>query len=333
MRNNKHRRVFSGLLILSAAVAVLILRLAWVQLIMKEQTVPGTKYTLAKMAEIQSERETVLDSGRGRLYDRKNEPLAGKPFDGGFFPQEEMAKKSVTKVVYEEAKPMHRLAEILGVSYEQLLNKRSSLKEPFLWPSSVGKGPLALSQAQAEEVSALGIDGVGVLPFARRYDGISSGRQWLGYLSEATMHAGAKASPTGLRVPMTGTDGLEKTLEPLLQGVGHTEAYVQVDARGNRLPGSPIQVKAPGNPYFPLSLYTTIDKKLQEGIEELALKSGMKEGAIVVLDTGTGDIEAMVSLPFYNPEKISPQGGEWNTGHSRLPFLDRSSKSLQPPRP
>lgn len=78
LRNNKHRRVFSGLLILSAAVAVLILRLAWVQLIMKEQTVPGTKYTLAKMAEIQSERETVLDSGRGRLYDRKNEPLSGE---------------------------------------------------------------------------------------------------------------------------------------------------------------------------------------------------------------------------------------------------------------
>ncbi|WP_340007725.1 penicillin-binding protein 2 [Paenibacillus sp. FSL K6-0276] len=313
MRNNKHRRVVSGLLILSAAVAVLILRLAWVQLFMKEQTVPGTKYTLAKMAEIQSERETVLDSGRGRLYDRKSEPLAGETiWTAAFFPQEEKAKKPVTKAVYEEAKPMHRLAEILGVSYEQLLNKRSSLKEPLLWPSSVGKGPLALSQAQAEEVSALGIDGVGVLPFARRYDGNSSGRQWLGYLSEAVMHAGDKASPTGLRIPMTGTDGLEKTLEPLLQGVGHTEAYAQVDAHGNRLPGSPIQVRAPGNPYFPLSLYTTIDKKLQEGIEELALKSGMKEGAVVVLDIGTGDIEAMVSLPFYNPEKISPQGGEWN---------------------
>ncbi|WP_339316562.1 penicillin-binding protein 2 [Paenibacillus sp. FSL R10-2734] len=313
MRNNKHRRVFSGLLILSAAVAVLILRLAWVQLIMKEQTVPGTKYTLSKMAEIQSERETVLDSGRGRLYDRKSEPLAGETiWTAAFFPQEEKTKKSVTKVVYEEDKPMHRLAAILGVSYEQLLNKRSSLKEPLLWPSSVGKGPLELTPAQAEEVSALGIDGVGVLPFARRYDGNSSGRQWLGYLSEAVVHAGDKASPTGLRIPMTGTDGLEKTLEPLLQGVGHTEAYAQVDARGNRFPGSPIQVRAPGNPYYPLSLYTTIDKKLQEGIEELALKSGMKEGAVVVLDTGTGDIEAMVSLPFYNPEKISPQGGEWN---------------------
>jgi cell division protein FtsI/penicillin-binding protein 2 len=313
LHNNVHRRILGGLIILCSVVAVLVLRLAWIQLFMKEQTVPGTKYTLAKMAEIQSERETVLDSGRGRLYDRKSEPLAGETiWTAAFFPQEAKARNTVTQVVYEEAESMHRLAAILGVSYEQLLNKRSSLKEPLLWPSSVGKGPLALTSAQAEEVSALGIDGVGVLPFARRYDGKATGRQWLGYLSEAIPNTGGKASPSGLRIPMTGTDGLEKTLEPLLRGVGHTEAYAQVDARGQRVPGSPIQVRAPGNPYYPLSLYTTIDKKLQEQIEELAVKAGMKEGAVVVLDTGTGDIEAMVSLPFYDPEKISPEGGEWN---------------------
>lgn len=313
LHNIVHRRILGGLIILCSVVAVLILRLAWIQLFMKEQPVPGTKYTLAKMAEIQSERETVLDSGRGRLYDRNREPLAGETiWTAALFPEEGKAKESVTKAVYEEVKSMHRLADILGVSYEQLLIKRSSLKDPLLWPSSRGEGPMALSQAQAEEVSALGLDGVHVLPFARRYDGKSTGRQWLGYLSEAVTNAGDKPFASGLRIPMTGTDGLEKTLEPLLQGVGHTEAYAQVDARGNRLPGSDIHVRTPGNPYYPLSLYTTIDKKLQEGIEELTIQSGMKEGAVVVLDTDTGDIEAMVSLPFYNPEKISPEGGEWN---------------------
>lgn len=310
MRNYKHLRVFSGLLILTTAIVVLILRLAWVQLVMKDQKMLGSKYTLAKMAEIQSERETILDSGRGRLYDRKSEPLAGETiWAAALFPQEE---KTVTQVVYEATEPLNRLAKILGVSYEQLMDKRASLKEPILWPSSVGKSPLALSPAQAEEVNSLGIDGVQVLPFARRYDGNSSGRQWIGYLSEAVPHSGDKASPTGLRIPKTGTDGLEKTLEPLLQGVGHTEAYAQVNARGNRLPGSPVHVRAPGNPYFPLSLYTTIDKRLQEGIEELVLKAGLKVGAVVVLDSTTGDIEAMVSAPFYNPERISPEGGEWN---------------------
>jgi cell division protein FtsI/penicillin-binding protein 2 len=265
---------------------------------------------MAQMAEIQSERETVLDSGRGRLYDHTGKPLAGVTvWTAAFFPQEE--RSGAETGGHADAKALQRLATVLGVTYGELEDKMSGLKEPLLWPAAGGKIPMALTPAQAEEVEKLSIDGVRALPFTRRYDGGVSGRQWLGYLSEVSA-AAAKKSPTGLRTPLAGTDGLEKTLEPLLQGVGHTEVYAQVDARGNRLPGSGIKVRAPGNPYYPLSVYTTIDKGLQEGIERLTKESGVKEGAVVVLDSQTGDIEAMVSLPFYDPLKISPEGGEWN---------------------
>ncbi|WP_251037467.1 peptidoglycan D,D-transpeptidase FtsI family protein [Paenibacillus albidus] len=304
-------RIFAGLLILSALLTLLILRLAWVQLVMKNQTVPGKTYSLAKLAEIQSERETVLDSGRGRLLDRSGAALAGETiWTAVLFPPQEVVRGASGPAAGGE--PLRRLAAILGVSPEQLQSRRSALKEPLLWPDPAGKMPLALTAAQAEEVKSLGIDGVYALPFTRRYDGQEMGRQWLGYLSEASKLPGEPAPPSGLRIPLTGTDGLEKTLEPLLHGVGHTEAYVQVDARGHRLPGSSVKLRSPANPYYPLSLYTTIDRQLQVGIEELAVQAGMKEGAIVVLDTKAGDIEAMVSLPFYNPARISPQGGEWN---------------------
>lgn len=310
MHKLNHKRIFWGSLLLAALVAVLILRLAWVQLLLKDRKVPGADYSLSKMAEIQSERETVLDSGRGRLYDRSGQPLAGETvWTAAFFPQEEAAEVGADYAADKEK--LQRLATVLGVTYEQLQAMRSRLKQPLLWPSGQGKNPLELTPAEADEVEQLGIEGVRVLPFARRYEGEATGRQWLGYLSEA-LAAEAKESPSGLRVPLTGTDGLEKTLEPLLQGVGHTEAYVQVDARGNRLPGSPVRVRAPGNPYYPLSLYTTIDKSLQEGIEQLVSKAGIKEGAVVVLNAASGDIEAMVSLPFYDPGHISPKGGEWN---------------------
>ncbi|WP_019912392.1 peptidoglycan D,D-transpeptidase FtsI family protein [Paenibacillus sp. HW567] len=310
MHKLNRKRIFWGSLLLTALVAVLILRLAWVQLLLKDRKVAGTEYPLSKMAEIQRERETVLDSGRGRLYDRNGLPLAGETvWTAAFFPQEEAAAEAAVSAADKEK--LQRLATVLDVTYEQLQARRSGLKQPLLWPSGRGKNPQELTPAEADEVERLGIDGVRVLPFARRYGGEATGRQWLGYLSEAS--AGEiKESPTGLRVPLTGTDGLEKTLEPLLQGVGHTEAYAQVDARGNRLSGSPIRVRAPGNPYYPLSLYTTIDKSLQEGIEKLAAKAGVKEGAVVVLDAANGDIEAMVSLPFYDPGHISPKGGEWN---------------------
>ncbi|QUL56505.1 penicillin-binding protein 2 [Paenibacillus tritici] len=307
-----HKRIFWGCLILCIMLAGLIIRLAWVQLLMKDSQVSGTRYTMAQMAEIQSERETVLDSGRGRLYAKNGEALAGETiWMAALFPQEEQFHLHNDAGSHKEDKQLHRLAEILGVSYSQLQSRRTGLKEPLLWPSGQGVDPLALTLPQAREVEKLKIEGVRALPFARRYNGSDTGRQWLGYLSEASGDA-LRQSPTGLRIPRTGTDGLEKTLEPLLQGVGHTEAVAQVDARGNRIPGSPVKVKAPGNPYYPLSLYTTIDLKLQEGIEELAAKAGVKEGAIVVLDSQSGDIAAMVSLPFYNPQQISPQGGEWN---------------------
>ena len=305
MLNKPNIRVFYGLMILTVAIALLILRLAWVQLFMKDQHVSGSKYNLAKMAEVQSERETILDSGRGRLYDRNGKPLAGETiWTAAFFPQEENLKNS-THTKQDNA--YHRLADILGTSYTALLNTIATLQEPLLWPSPTTGNPLALSPAQAEEVSNLGIDGLKVLPFARRYNGNESGKQWIGYLSELS-----SPSSSGLRIPMGGTDGLEKTLEPLLRGVGHTEAYAQVDARGNRLPQSDIKVRTPANPYYPLSLYTTIDKQIQEGIEALTVKDGVKEGAVVVLDAHTGDVVSMVSRPFYNPEEISPEGGEWN---------------------
>ncbi|WP_150274559.1 peptidoglycan D,D-transpeptidase FtsI family protein [Paenibacillus tepidiphilus] len=315
MQRLVHKRIFWGLLLLIGLLAVLILRLAWVQLLLKDRPVPGTQYSLSKMAEIQSERETVLDSGRGRLLDRTGKPLAGETvWTAAFFPQEERPGLSTHGPDGEE--PLHRLATVLGATYGELAGKLKGLDEldePFLWPDPAGGGklPLALTEQQAEAIEQLGIDGVRVLPYNRRYDGTASGSQWLGYLSEAGGQA-AKQSPSGLRVPLTGTDGLEKTLEPLLQGVGHTEALAQVDARGNRLPGSGIQVKAPGNPYYPLSVYTTIDKQLQEEVEQLAVHSGMKEGAVVVLDAENGDIEAMVSLPLYNPLQIDPAGGAWN---------------------
>ncbi|WP_245237133.1 peptidoglycan D,D-transpeptidase FtsI family protein [Paenibacillus ihuae] len=290
---------------MSAFIGILILRLAWVQLLLKDRVVPGAEYTLAQMAEIQSERETILDSGRGRLYDRSGKPLAGETvWTAAFFPQKERGGAA-------DGQALQRLATVLEVTYGDLESRITGLKEPLLWPVSGGKTPKALSPAQAEEVERLGIDGVRALPFTRRYGNAVTGRQWLGYLSEVSP-AAAKESPTGLRVPLAGTDGLERTLEPLLQGVGHTEAYAQVDARGNRLSGSEIKVRAPGNPYYPLSVYTTIDKGLQEGIERLTEEAGVKEGAVVVLDSRTGDIEAMVSLPFYDPAKISPEGGEWN---------------------
>ncbi|NJJ40079.1 peptidoglycan D,D-transpeptidase FtsI family protein [Paenibacillus apii] len=325
-RHYKNKRISVTLILLAAVFALLVLRLAWIQFVISGRRVPGGQYPLAKMSRIQSEREVVLDTGRGRLYDRHGLPLAGETiWAAAFYPQEAGKRGESGAGTADSLQALRRLALVLGVPYKQLQEKREKLVQPFLWPAKSGGGPLALTQEQAAEIGRLRIDGVRVVPYACRPGGSLTGRQWLGHLSEArpkqmSRAAGGNAASvgnggnggSGLRVTMEGTTGLEKTLEPLLRGVGHTEVVARVDAEGKRLPGSGLTVRTPSNPYYPLKLQTTVDLKLQDKIERLAAESGVKEGAVVVLEAGTGDVAAMVSLPFYDPGNVSPEGGEWN---------------------
>ncbi|KAF9115369.1 hypothetical protein BGX30_006301 [Mortierella sp. GBA39] len=133
--------------------------------------------------------------------------------------------------------------------------------------------------------------------------------QWLGYLTE---QPGQKhLIHTGYAF-QEGAAGLEKTLEPLLRGMGPTTAYYTVDGSDQPIPGTGIRIKGPGNAYYPLKFRTTVDLELQRQIEQLAKESGMKEGAVVLLDAQTADVVAMVSLPFYNPLDVNPQQRAWN---------------------
>lgn len=323
-----HRRMKWGLVFLTALLGLLALRLIWIQGVMSGKTVPGGEYPLAKMAEVQSEREIVLDTGRGRLFDQSGFPLAGETiWTAVLLPPEAAAGPRVSAKTEHEANAaaLHRLAALLGTDAERLKKALREVRQPYAWPSPKVEEPLALTFQQADEISRLGIGGVVVLPYSRRYGGEMNGRQWIGYVSESVAGGKAAAGHDGslpirsirsirsdLRRPMEGTAGLEKTLEPLLRGIGHTEVVARVDAEGKRLPGSGLTVRTPRNPYYPLSFYTTVDMRLQEGIEKLARQDGIKEGAVVVLHAQTGDIAAMVSLPLYNPEDISPEGGEWN---------------------
>lgn len=77
----KHKqRIFYVLVILSFMMTVLILRLAYIQLVMRVSELPGSRFTMQEMSVLQRERGVVLDSGRGKFYDRNGEPLTGRRF-------------------------------------------------------------------------------------------------------------------------------------------------------------------------------------------------------------------------------------------------------------
>lgn len=297
------QRVFYGLIVLTALLIGLILRLAYIQLVLRTSELPESRLTLQEMSVLQRERGVVLDSGRGKFYDRTGKPLTGKTISTAvLFP--------VGRKTREQADDRLGItAKILNTDKGSLQKVWGGLSVPLIWSGASQKNPLSLKESQAKQISQMNISGVEILPYTRRYDNVFNGMQWLGFLSERSgqnhlVHTGYAFQE--------GASGLEKTLEPLLRGMGPTTAYYTVDGSSQPIPETGIRVKAPDNPYYPLHFNTTIDASLQHQIEQLTKESGMKEGAVVVLDASNADVMAMVSRPFYNPLDINPKQREWN---------------------
>lgn len=301
MRVNLKKRIFYGWMTLAVLMLLLICRLAWVQLVMKNQKPPGSRHTLLETSLLQRERGIVLDSGRGHFMDRNGQPLTGKlVWTAVLFPPENR-KDGLSD------DSLMKLSHILDTEHKHLEEIWSDLKEPVLWRAKGTSIPLALNTVQIEAIKELNLPGIQVLPYEQRYGDQASGMQWLGFISGQRKENLFYRDYEGVK----GTSGLERTLDALLQGIGPTVVYFPVDGRNQIIQDIKPMVKAENNPYYPLRITTTVDVKLQKGIEKLTDQAGMKEGAVVVLDVRNSDILAMVSRPFYNPEQIHPEQGEW----------------------
>ncbi|AOZ91850.1 peptidoglycan D,D-transpeptidase FtsI family protein [Paenibacillus crassostreae] len=305
MISQQKKRIFYSLMLITACIAILVFRLAYIQFFMRTMQLPNSNHTLQEMSMLQRERAIVLDSGRGTITDRHGESLTGETIPAVvLFP---INRDSIKREAVDSK--ITKIAESLGIDIQSFHELWQNLQEPMFLLKVNEKTPISLTLAQANLITDLNVNGIKVLPYRKRYRGTPSGMQWLGYLSQQPKIA--NSSDLGV-IKKYGASGLEKTLEPLLKGVGPTVAYYTVDSRSNVLSDIGVHVKAPNNSYYPLRLTTTIDKQIQQQIERLTEQSGMKRGAVVVLDTNNADIVAMVSAPFYNPMAIDPEQGEWN---------------------
>lgn len=303
MTLGQKKRIWVSLIMLTIIIVVLIIRLGFIQLFMRTSRLHESTYTLQEMSVLQRERGVVLDSGRGRFYDRNGISLTGKTIPTAvLFPVTGAEGQSLKE------EKLEGISKVLGTNKSSFQKVWGNTSEPFIWKSNKNDEALALNISQSRIINNLNMSGVEVLPYQMRYKDVLSGMQWLGYLSETGT---SFKKNIGYHL-QKGASGLEKTLEPLLHGVGPTIAYYSVDGHNKPIPDTGIKVKAPNNPYYPLKFITTIDAHLQHNIEKLTKESGMKQGAVVVLDVNSGDIVAMVSSPFYNPHDINPEQGEWN---------------------
>ncbi|SDX18492.1 penicillin-binding protein 2 [Paenibacillus sp. CF384] len=305
-RRSRQQRIFILLLMLSAMVLLFVLRIGWLQL-MPSAPVTARSSDWKEESVAQRERTLVLDTGRGDFYDRSGRPLTGETYEAlAVFP---LQMKSRT----DNPKEIGELAKALGMQSSTLTQWLEKLTEPAFWQRE-GEGlPHRLSAKQLAAIDALHINGVRVLPYHNRYPSAFSVMHAVGYISQhpellRVDYSKRLKEHTMSLSDRTGGAGLERSLDPLLQGTGPTAVSYFTDGTDKPMHGLNLRLVSPNNPYYPIKVMTTMDLSLQNQLENYVDHIGLKEGAVVVLDTANGDIITMISRPQLAISSIDATG-------------------------
>ncbi|WP_372813029.1 peptidoglycan D,D-transpeptidase FtsI family protein [Paenibacillus sp.] len=298
----KKNRIFT---VLIGIVLVLIgwnVRLFWIQ-VASATHLTDRGIDLVENSVVQREQGIVLDSGRGDFVDRNGVSLTGKTMRVlTAFPIETDPSGAA-----EREASLARAAKVLGVPDRQLTVFLDSLTAPQIW--TVDGRAAALTEDQAQRLDALGLPDLRVTTYKERYDRRQPAAQVIGYIGQNPeritkqftdqFHKGELQLTSKI-----GNAGLEKTFEPWLRGIGATSVSLFTDAARRPLPGLDIRTVTPGNPYYPLKIVTTLDRKLQERIEGKLEQWAIRDGAVVVMDIENADVIAMASRPSFQPEHV-----------------------------
>lgn len=217
-------------------------------------------------------RKMVIPAYRGMISDRHGEPLAvSTPVDSVWVNP---------KLFVASAKDLSGLADILGMKSQDILKRvQRSKKKSFLYLKR------RIPPEQGHLVRALSLPGVYLQREYRRY--YPSG--------EVSAHVVGFTN-----VDDKGQEGLELAYNEWLAGVAGTKEVVK-DRKGHVVETIAL-LKKPKKGH---ALVLSIDERIQyaafRSLAETVKKFKAQSGSVVVLDTQTGEILAMVNAPSYNP--------------------------------
>ncbi len=237
-----------------------------------------------------SQHVETLTARRGFIYDRNKDIIAQDVDHYNVFA---ILNKDIPstpgKVAYvdDKQKTAELLAPILGMTYEECLGymKSTAYQVEF---GSKGRG---LTQIKKDEIDALQLNGIG---FIRNSGRVYPNGTFASHLIGFAQYDSEKQL-------MIGKMGLEASLNSYLQGTDGKVEYQQ-DVNGYVLPGTKRNELPPvnGNDVY-LTLDTTIQMYLEDGLEATMEKFKPKATWAVVMEVKTGKILGYASYPSFNP--------------------------------
>ena len=236
----------------------------------------GDHRALAAQGLQQRVHPTDLPAERGAIVDRTGVPLAITLEARDIYTD----PRYVTDPIGEAAK----IARILGLRARDVERRLQTPDSTFVY---LGR---QIDVHVADRLESLGLPGIGFLEVPKRYYPAGPlAPQVLGFVG----------------VDATGLAGLEFEYENVLAGTPGTRT---VELDGDGLPiASGMEILEPA--VTGRTLVTTLDREVQYLAQE-ALRTAVKEnhakgGTIVVMDARTGDISAMASYPWFDPNDFA----------------------------
>ncbi len=263
----------------------------------------------------------LIPPRRGWIVDRNGKPLAlNKP---------DYRLELIPEQITDLDAVLEQVTRILSLSFEELLRIRADIAvQPGYMPVEVARD-LDWKAFAALNVQVADVPGLQpVQAFSRVYPDADQFAHLLGYVGAPTpAQYKAQKDPLlifpGFRV---GKDGIERHEDRTLRGSAGA-ARVEVTARGKVVRELDTRGDTPGT-----TLKLTIDRDLQSFA---ARRLGDNSASVIVIDTWTGDVLAMVSMPAYDPNLFSTRvpAALWHDlqENDHNPLLNKSAMGLYPP--
>lgn len=271
-----------------------------------------------------SRQTTLLPAQRGEIYDRDYK----LPFviNTDSFAVE-LTPAEIPAARREEV--FNRLADALSIPVSEITKRVPPSYYRLYQPISImSQVPYSTISSIAERIDEFPGVSWYVKP-VRNYLENGSISHVLGYVGDITRDELKLLYNQGYQSgDVIGKAGIEKQYDKLLRGRDGHE-YRTVDVHGKQVESGQGVVDPPvmGN-----NLVLTIDSKIQD-VAEKAL--GNRMGSVVVLKPATGEVLALVSYPWYDPNLFS--GIDAGNSYMRLladpntPLIDRAIQSSYPP--
>lgn len=264
-----HKRVLIVLLIITASLCLLALRIAWIQF------VDGKRMAEKMQAQLSDTR--ILYTPRGMIYDRNGRELALSTLrkslyaDPGEIPEQKREETA------------RLLAPILNRRIPDLLNLLKT-DSRFVWLERTMD--TETSDTIRDLIKAKKLAGLHFIEESKRiYPNGSLAAHILGFVGTDDI----------------GLEGIEMSYDRLIRGE-FAKRYIQTDSQGVPI----FQMDSPMAPARPMTnMYLTIDASIQfiveKSLDKLMAEKKAKAATVIIMAPRTGEILAMASRPGYDP--------------------------------